>query len=101
MVAAGDRLLLLLIMTDPEERGSISRLGRVQKVSVHALDMPRMRWVELDDIGEYSLFVPCLGRSVVACADAGGCGVVANRVYFLASCVRATLTAPLKGTSLF
>ena len=86
LVAAGERLLLLLIMTDPEERGSISRLGRVQKVSVHALDMATMRWEELDDIGEYSLFVDCAGRSAVACADAGGCGVVANRVYFLASC---------------
>ncbi|CAM0871590.1 unnamed protein product [Alopecurus aequalis] len=43
-------------------------------------------WEELGDIEEHSLFVDCAGRSAVACADvAAGCGVVANRVYFLLS----------------
>lgn len=87
LVAAGERLLLLLIMTDPptpvETRTGIR--PRVQKVSVHALDMATMTWEELDDIGEYSLFVDCPGRSAMACADAARCGVVANRVYFLVS----------------
>ncbi|KAF7055465.1 hypothetical protein CFC21_062988 [Triticum aestivum] len=85
LVAAGERLLLLLIMTDPptplETRTGIGT--RVQKVSVHALDMATMMWEELQDIGEYSLFVDCPGRSAMACADAARCGVVANRVYFL------------------
>ncbi|KAF7050560.1 LOW QUALITY PROTEIN: hypothetical protein CFC21_058913 [Triticum aestivum] len=87
LVAAGERLLLLLIMTDPptplETRTGIG--PRVQKVSVYALDMATMTWEELDNIGEYSLFVDCPGRSAMACADAARCGVVANRVYLLVS----------------
>uniref|UniRef100_A0A8I6XKF3 KIB1-4 beta-propeller domain-containing protein n=1 Tax=Hordeum vulgare subsp. vulgare TaxID=112509 RepID=A0A8I6XKF3_HORVV len=85
LVAAGERLLLLLIMTDPPAKDCLSWRPRVRKVSVHALDMAAMRWGELDDIGEYSLFVDCAGRSAMACADAARCGVVANRVYFLVS----------------
>jgi hypothetical protein len=74
-------------MTDPVGRGGgVSTLRvEVKKVSVHALDMAAMRWEELDDIGEYSLFVDCPGRTAVACAGTAGCGVVANRVYFLVS----------------
>ncbi|KAI4965993.1 hypothetical protein ZWY2020_034734 [Hordeum vulgare] len=72
-------------MTDPPAKDCLSWRPRVRKVSVHALDMAAMRWGELDDIGEYSLFVDCAGRSAMACADAARCGVVANRVYFLVS----------------
>jgi hypothetical protein len=88
LVVAGERLLLLLLlMTDPVGRGGgVSTLRvEVKKVSVHALDMAAMRWEELDDIGEYSLFVDCPGRTAVACTGTAGCGVVANRVYFLVS----------------
>uniref|UniRef100_A0A8I7B7M5 KIB1-4 beta-propeller domain-containing protein n=1 Tax=Hordeum vulgare subsp. vulgare TaxID=112509 RepID=A0A8I7B7M5_HORVV len=85
LVAAGERLLLLLIMTEPSDENRSSWRPEVQKLSVHALDMAAMRWEELDGIGEYSLFVDCAGRSAMACADAARCGVVANRVYFLVS----------------
>jgi hypothetical protein len=87
LIVAGERLLLLLlIMADPR-RGSTTQQADVRKVSVHALDEAAMRWEEVDDIGDYSLFVDCPGRSAVAClADArGGCGVMPNRVYFLVS----------------
>ncbi|XP_062208831.1 uncharacterized protein LOC133910451 [Phragmites australis] len=78
LVAAGERLLLLLLMMDPDGdgRGDTRVPGWVWKVGVHALDMERgMRWEETDSIGEYSLFVDSAGRSAVACADGVGCGV--------------------------
>ena len=80
LVVAGERLLLLLLMTDPTHRAV------VRKVSVHALhEMPdgTMRWEEVDTLGDYSVFVDCAGRSAIACADEAGCGDVAgNCIYF-------------------
>ncbi|CAL4959365.1 unnamed protein product [Urochloa decumbens] len=88
LVVAGDRLLLLLLMTDPAHRGSATgRPVKVHRVSVHALhetpDGAMRRWEEVDNLGGYSVFVDCAGRSAVACADAAGCGDVAgNCIYF-------------------
>lgn len=91
LVVAGGRLLFLLVMTDsPEEHRMVRRLGKVVRVSVHALDAAAMRWEELDGVGEYSLLVDCAGRTAVACVDGsatgeGGGVLVPNRVYFLVS----------------
>lgn len=57
---------------------------RVQKVAVYELDMARMRWEEVNNIGAYSLFVDCAGKSTAACVDVGSCGVKENRVYVAA-----------------
>jgi hypothetical protein len=36
------------------------------------------------NIGAYSLFVDCVGKSTAACVDVGRCGVEENRVYVAA-----------------
>ncbi|PAN26479.2 hypothetical protein PAHAL_5G013500 [Panicum hallii] len=86
LVVAGERLLLLLLMTDPAHRGATGRRAKVHKVSVHALhEMPdgTMRWEEVDTLGGYSVFVDCAGRSAIACADAAAYGEIAgNCIYF-------------------
>ncbi|CAO2196178.1 unnamed protein product [Urochloa humidicola] len=89
LVVAGDRLLLLLLMTDPAHRGAAStgQPAKVHRVSVHALHHETadgaLRWEEVDNLGGYSLFVDCAGRSAVACANAAGCGDVAGDcIYF-------------------
>lgn len=86
LVVAGDRLLLLLLMTDPSHRGATGQPAKVQRVSVHALHETvdgAMRWEEVDNIGGYSVFVDCAGKSAVACANAAGCGDVAGDcIYF-------------------
>ncbi|CAM0871311.1 unnamed protein product [Alopecurus aequalis] len=74
LVAAGERLLLVLFM---------KLAPRVHRVAVHVLDSARMTWEEVDDIGAYTVFVDCAGRSAVACVDVGCCGVEENRVYVL------------------
>ncbi|OEL16431.1 hypothetical protein BAE44_0022550 [Dichanthelium oligosanthes] len=87
LVAAGEQLLLVLLMTEPGGRGDTRTPVWVSKVAVHALDMAGgTRWEETATIGEYSLFVDCAGRSAVACADAGGCGAEGNRIYFASRC---------------
>lgn len=83
LVAARNRLLLVLFMVGPK-LGSMPSAGRVNKVGVYWLDMAQMIWEEVDNIGAYSLFVDCAGRSATACVDAGNCGVEGNRVYFAA-----------------
>lgn len=77
LVAAGERLLLLLFMKSAPHVHS----HRVNKIAVYVLDLARMAWEEVDDIGAYALFVDCAGRSAVACVDVGSCGVEENRVY--------------------
>uniref|UniRef100_A0A0D9VJU2 KIB1-4 beta-propeller domain-containing protein n=1 Tax=Leersia perrieri TaxID=77586 RepID=A0A0D9VJU2_9ORYZ len=85
LVAAGDRLLLVLFVLSPKLGVGVfqARLG-VKKVGVYALDMAKMRWEEVENIGAYSLFVDCAGRSTAACVDAGNCGVEENRIYIAA-----------------
>ncbi|OEL14153.1 hypothetical protein BAE44_0024827 [Dichanthelium oligosanthes] len=81
LVAAGDRLLLVLFMLRPK---SLHGNRLVIKVAVYGLDMARMRWEEVENIGAYSLFVDCAGKSAAACIDVGSCGVEENRVYVAA-----------------
>ncbi|KAM0917037.1 hypothetical protein ACQ4PT_009777 [Festuca glaucescens] len=80
LVAAGDRLLLVLFMLQPK-LGYLSHVHRLNKISVYVLDSAQMMWEEVDNIGPYTLFVDCAGRSAVACVDVGNCGVEENRVY--------------------
>ncbi|KAL6649326.1 hypothetical protein ACP70R_013550 [Stipagrostis hirtigluma subsp. patula] len=84
LVAAGERLLLLLLRTSPEGSGGMRQPSWVWKVGVYALvdKAEGTRWEETDNLGGYSVFVDRAGRSAVACADAGGCGAEGNRVYF-------------------
>ncbi|KAG2603409.1 hypothetical protein PVAP13_5KG769601 [Panicum virgatum] len=87
LVVAGERLLLLLLMTVPAQRGAMGQRAMVHKVSVHALhEMPdgTRRWEEVDNLGGYSVFVDCAGRSAIACADAAGRGDVAGNCIYLA-----------------
>ncbi|EAY87174.1 hypothetical protein OsI_08575 [Oryza sativa Indica Group] len=84
LVAAGDRLLLVLFMMGPKLGHMFETLVSVKKVGVYALDMVKMRWEEVDNIGAYSLFVDCAGRSTAACVDVENCGVEANRIYIAA-----------------
>ncbi|KAL5212181.1 hypothetical protein ABZP36_023028 [Zizania latifolia] len=81
LVAAGDRLLLVLFMLGPKSGNAFQAQARVKKVSVYALDVVKMRWEEVENIGAYSLFVDCAGRSTAACVDVGNCGVEENRIY--------------------
>ncbi|KAF8646790.1 hypothetical protein HU200_065588 [Digitaria exilis] len=86
LVVAGDRLLLLLLMTD-HGAGAPGQPAKVQRVSVHALhetaDGGAMRWEEVDNLGGHSVFVDCAGKSAVACAHAAGCGdVTGDCIYF-------------------
>ncbi|CAN6280305.1 unnamed protein product [Urochloa humidicola] len=81
LIAAGDRLLLVLFMLEPKGSGPLLRRRGVNKVAVYELDMARMRWEEVDNIGAYSLFVDCAGKSAAACTDVGSCGVEENRIY--------------------
>ncbi|RLN23485.1 uncharacterized protein C2845_PM07G35300 [Panicum miliaceum] len=75
LVVAGERLLLLLLMTDPAHRGATGQRAKVHKVSVHALH-------EMPD-GTMGVFVDCAGRSAIACADAAAYGEIAgNCIYF-------------------
>lgn len=81
LAAAGDRLLLVLIMLEPKS-GSIVTTRRVKKVAVYGLDMARMRWEEVESLGAYSLFVDCAAKTAAACLDVGrSCGVEENRIY--------------------
>ncbi|CAL5055345.1 unnamed protein product [Urochloa decumbens] len=84
LVAAGDRLLLLLFMLEPKSGSSFKFARGVNKVAVYELDMARMRWEEADNIGAYSLFVDYAGKSAAACTDVGSCGVQENRIYVAA-----------------
>uniref|UniRef100_M8BS77 KIB1-4 beta-propeller domain-containing protein n=1 Tax=Aegilops tauschii TaxID=37682 RepID=M8BS77_AEGTA len=81
LVAAGDRLLLVLFMFEANLGPVVFRAPRVNKIGVYALDLARMMWEEVDNIGAYTLFVDIAGRSTVACVDVGNCGVEENRVY--------------------
>ncbi|EMS51336.1 hypothetical protein TRIUR3_14984 [Triticum urartu] len=81
LVAAGDRLLLVLFMFEANLAPLVFRAPRVNKIGVYALDWARMIWEEVDNIGAYTLFVDIAGRSTVACVDVGNCGVEENRVY--------------------
>ncbi|KAE8794196.1 hypothetical protein D1007_31070 [Hordeum vulgare] len=81
LVAAGDRLLLVLFMLEANLGPVVFRVPRVNKVGVYALDLVHMMWEEVDNIGAYTLFVDIAGRSTVACVDVGNCGVEENRVY--------------------
>ncbi|XP_037455062.1 uncharacterized protein LOC119325409 [Triticum dicoccoides] len=81
LVAAGDRLLLVLFMFEANLGPVVFRAPRVNKIGVYALDWARMMWEEVDNIGAYTLFVDIAGRSTVACVDVGNCGVEENRVY--------------------
>ena len=84
LVAAGDRLLLVLFMLEPKSAASLQNKRGVKKVSVYGLDMAQMRWEEVENIGAYSLFVDCASRSAAACIDVRRCGVEENRVYVVA-----------------
>ncbi|KAF0934707.1 hypothetical protein E2562_026452, partial [Oryza meyeriana var. granulata] len=84
LVAAGNRLLLVLFMLGPKLGHMFQVSVRVKKVGVYALDMAKMRWEEVENIGAYSLFVDCAGRSTAACVDVGNCGVEENRIYIAA-----------------
>jgi hypothetical protein len=81
LAVAGDRLLLVLFMLQPIPGHPLSHAHRVNKIGVYALDSAEMVWEEVDDIGPYTLFVDCAGRSAAACVDVGSCGVEENRVY--------------------
>uniref|UniRef100_A0ACD5Z4A9 Uncharacterized protein n=1 Tax=Avena sativa TaxID=4498 RepID=A0ACD5Z4A9_AVESA len=80
LVAAGNRLLLVLFMLQPK-LGYMSPMHKVNKIGVYVLDFAQMMWEEVDNIGPYTLFVDCAGRSAAACVDVGNCGVEENRVY--------------------
>uniref|UniRef100_A0ACD5ZM39 Uncharacterized protein n=1 Tax=Avena sativa TaxID=4498 RepID=A0ACD5ZM39_AVESA len=80
LVAAGKRLLLVLFMLQPK-LGYMSPMHKVNKIGVYMLDFVQMMWEEVDNIGPYTLFVDCAGRSAVACLDVENCGVEENRVY--------------------
>uniref|UniRef100_J3LG46 KIB1-4 beta-propeller domain-containing protein n=2 Tax=Oryza brachyantha TaxID=4533 RepID=J3LG46_ORYBR len=84
LVAAGDRLLLVLFMLVPRFGSLFQAQTRVKKVAVYALDMAKMRWEEVENIGAYSLFVDCAGRSTAGCVDVGNCGLEENRIYIAA-----------------
>lgn len=96
LVAAGDRLLLVLFLLVPKSGpfSSMEAQRRVQKVAVYGLDMVQMRWEEVEDIGAYSLFVDCAGKSTAACVDVGTCGVKENRVYVAAPGCRTWMAFP-------
>ncbi|XP_039771397.1 uncharacterized protein LOC120639594 [Panicum virgatum] len=84
LVAAGDRLLLVLFMLEPKSAASLQNKRGVKKVAVYGLDMAQMRWEEVENIGAYSLFVDCASRSAAACIDVRRCGVEENRVCVVA-----------------
>ncbi|GJN21939.1 hypothetical protein PR202_gb09463 [Eleusine coracana subsp. coracana] len=63
LVAAGDRLLLVLFLLLPPKS------KRVHKVAVYGLDMVRMIWEKVENIGACSLFVDCAGKSTTTCID--------------------------------
>ncbi|TVU28117.1 hypothetical protein EJB05_19626, partial [Eragrostis curvula] len=83
LVAAGDRLLLVLFLLRPKSGLMLAR-RKVHRLAVYGLDMVQMRWEEVVNIGPYSLFVDCAGRTTAACVDVGSCGVEENRVYVAA-----------------
>ncbi|PVH66823.1 hypothetical protein PAHAL_1G358900 [Panicum hallii] len=82
LVAAGDRLLLVLFMLEPKSASLFQNKRGVTKVAVYGLDIAQMRWEEVENIGAYSLFVDC--KSAAACIDVRSCGVEENRVYVVA-----------------
>ncbi|CAL5054880.1 unnamed protein product [Urochloa decumbens] len=84
LIAAGDRLLLVLFMLEPRSGSLLECRRGVNKVAVYGLDMARMRWEEVDNIGAYSLFVDYASKSAAACTDVGSCGVEENRIYVAA-----------------
>ncbi|CAN6246468.1 unnamed protein product [Urochloa humidicola] len=84
LIAAGDRLLLVLFMLAPKSSSLLHITRGVNKVAVYGLDMARMGWEEVNNIGAYSLFVDCAGKSAAACTDVGSCGVEENRIYVAA-----------------
>ncbi|TKW41062.1 hypothetical protein SEVIR_1G289300v4 [Setaria viridis] len=85
LVAAGDRLLLVLFKLEPKSGSLYQDRREVKKVAIYGLDMARMRWEEVENIGAYSIFVDCAGKSAAACMDVGSCGVEENRVYVVAT----------------
>jgi hypothetical protein len=84
LFAAGDRLLLLLFLLRPNSGSLTQAQTGVYKVALYGLDMVQMRWEEVNNIGAYSLFVDCVGKSTAACVDVGRCGVEESRVYVAA-----------------
>ncbi|KAG2653230.1 uncharacterized protein LOC120656902 [Panicum virgatum] len=84
LVAAGDRLLLVLFMLEPKSPSLFQNTRGVTKVAVYGLDMTQMRWEEVENIGAYSLFVDCASKSAAACIGVRSCGVEENRVYVVA-----------------
>ncbi|RLM79316.1 uncharacterized protein C2845_PM12G24220 [Panicum miliaceum] len=84
LVAAGDRLLLVLFMLEPKSASLLQNKRGVKKVAVYGLDIAQMRWEEMENIGAYSLFVDCASKSAAACIDVRSCGVEENRVYVVA-----------------
>jgi hypothetical protein len=86
LVGAGDRLLLVLFMLEPKSGSLYQDRREVKKVAVYGLDMARMRWEELENIGAYSIFVDCAGKSAAAvCINVGSCGLEENRVYVVST----------------
>ncbi|KAJ1280389.1 hypothetical protein BS78_04G228900 [Paspalum vaginatum] len=81
LAAAWPRLLLVLSMLHPKSGPIMPHARKVHKVSVYELDMVRMRWEEVENIGAYSLFVDHVGKNAAACLDVGSCGVKENQVY--------------------